>query len=152
MKKILIVSGALVLLLSAVLIWRALHPPLTDEQQIAANLDAIAAAASARDAVTLASYLAPTFTFNDQGQTQRKEFQRQLYGAILQYRVVDLGINGVQVKVQGERASSDGRFILSLKSEFSSPPEVHNGDFQLQWQKSNGEWKIVAVKGKVPDL
>ena len=150
MKRILIASGVVVLLLSAILIWRALHPALTDEQQIAANLDAIAAAAGARDAVTIASYLAPQFTFDDQGQTERKEFQRQLYGGILQYRVVDLTINGVAVKVNGQNASSDGRFLLSLKSEYNSPPELHDGDFQLQWQKIDGEWKIVAIKGKVP--
>ena len=151
MKRILIASGVVILLLSVVLIWRALHPALTDEQQIAAHLDSIAAAADARDAAAIADFLAPSFTFNDQGQTERKEFGRQLYAGILQYRVVDLNINGVQVKVNGERASSDGRFLLSLKSEFNSPPELHTGDFALQWQKLDGEWKIVAIKGKVPE-
>ena len=150
MKKILIASGLAVLLLSAVLIWRALHPPLTDAQQISANLDAIAAAASARDAAGVASYLAPKLTYNGNAGIQRKEAQRQLYAGILQYRVVDLSINGVQVKLNGARASSNGRFILSLKSEFDSPPELTTGDFQLQWQKIDGDWKIVEVNGKIP--
>ena len=152
MKRNLILSGIVVLLLSAVLIWRALHPPLTDEQQIAANLDAIVAAANARDAASIADFMAPQFALGDQGQTERKEFQRQLYAGMLQqYRVVDLKINGVQNSVEGENAHSEGRFLLNLKSEFNSPPEPHAGDFKLEWRKIDGEWKIVKVEG-APNL
>lgn len=115
------------------------------------NLDAIAAAASARDAAGVADFLAPKFSFNEQGQTERKEFQRQLYAGMLQYRVVNLAINGVKVRVNGENATSAGRFILNLKSEFDSPPELTTGDFALQWKKTEGEWKIVKVKGKIPN-
>ena len=147
MKRILIVSGLTLLILSGFLVWRALHPPLSDEQQIAANLDAIVQAASARDAVSIADFMAPTFTFNGQKNTARKEFQRQLYAGMLQYRAIDLQINGVQVQANGENASSDGRFLLNLKSEFDSPPEPYGGNFKLKWKKIDGEWKISEVEG-----
>ena len=150
MKKILIFSGVAVLLLSAVLIWRVLNPPLSDEQQIAAHLNAIAAAASARDAGGVANFLAPTVTFNGNPGLERREVKRQIYIGISQYRDVDLSINGVQVQVNGERANSDGRFALSLKREFESAPELQTGDFQLKWQKMDGDWKIVEVEGKIP--
>ena len=147
MKRILIVSGVLLLILSGFFLWRALHPALTDEQQIAANLDAIAAAAGERDAVSIANFMAPTFTFNGQKNTERKEFQRQLYAGMLQYRGIDLQINGVQVNVQGDVADSDGRFLLNLKPEFDSPPEPYGGNFKLTWKRLDGEWKISEVEG-----
>ena len=147
MKRILIVSGVLLLLLSGFLFWRALHPPLSDEQQIAANLDIIARAAGERDAVTIAHLMAPTFTFNGNAGTDRKEFQRQLYAGMLQYRVIDLQINGAQIAVKGDVAECNGRFLLNLKSEFDSPPEPHGGKFKLKWKKLDGEWKISEVEG-----
>ncbi len=147
MKRILIVSGVLLLILSAFFGWRALHPPLSDEEQIAANLDAIVKAASARDAVSIADLMAPTFKFNGNDGTTRKEFQRQLYAGMLQYRAIDLQINGVKVKVQGDVAASDGRFLLNAKREFDTPPEPYSGDFKLKWKKIDGQWKISEVEG-----
>lgn len=147
MKRIFIIGGLILLLISGFLAWRALHPPLTDEQQIAANLDAITAAAAARDAVTIANFMTPTFNFNGNKSTQRKEFQRQLYAGMLQYRAIDLQINGVKVNVNGDKAASDGRFLLNVKSELDSPPEPYSGNFKLKWQKTDGEWKISEVQG-----
>ena len=147
MKRILILSGVVLLILSGFLGWRALHPSLTDEQQIAANLNAIAAAADARDAVTIADFMAPTFSFNGNKGMERKEFQRQLYGGMMQYRVIDLQINGVKVNVNGENADSEGRFLLNLKAEFDSQPEPQSGSFKLKWKKLDGEWKVTEVEG-----
>ena len=147
MKRILIVAGVLVLLLSGFLVWRALHPVLTDEQQIAASLDAISRAAGERDAVSIANFMAPNFKFNGNDGTTPKDFQRQLYGGMMQYRVIDLKLNGVKVDVNGDVAGSDGRFLLNVKSEFDSPPTPYSGDFKLKWKKIDGEWKISEVQG-----
>ena len=146
MKRILIFSGLLLLGLSGFLIWRALHPPLTDGEQIAANLDAITAAARARDAATVVSYLAPTFAFNGQ-PTKRLDFKRQLFGGMTQYRAIDLQINGVKIDVQGETSTSDGRWMLDLSRDPDVPPDSQSGDFKLKWRKIDGEWKIVEVQG-----
>ena len=147
MKRTLIVSGIALLLLSVFFGWRALHPPLTDREQIAANLDAITKAAGARDAQSIANFMAPTFGFNGNKGTTRKEFQRQLYAGMMNYRVVDLQINGVQVNVNGDTANSDGRYLLNVKSEFDSPSDPTSGAFKLKWQKLDGEWKITEVEG-----
>ena len=147
MKRILIVSGIVLLLLSGLLLWRALHPALTDAEQIAANLDAISKAANERDAVSIAEFMAPNFKFNGNAGTDPKEFQRQLYARMMQYRVIDMQINGVKVQVKGAVAESDGRFLINLKSEFDSQPETNAGDFKLKWKKLDGEWKISEVQG-----
>ena len=147
MKRILIFSGVLLLLISAFFGWRALNPTLTDEEQIAANLDAISRAAGERDAVSIANFMAPTFKFNGNSGMTPKELQRQLYAGMLQYRVIDMQINGVKVNVQGDVADSDGRFLLNVKSEFDSPPQPFSGDFKLKWKKVEGEWKISEVEG-----
>ena len=147
MKRIFIGAGLLLLILSGFFLWRALNPPLSDEEQIAANLDAIVKAASERDAVTIANFMAPTFKFNGNAGVARKEFQRQLYAGMLQYRGIDMQINGVKVNIKGDVADSDGRFLLNVKREFDSPPEPYSGNFKLKWKKLDGEWKISEVEG-----
>lgn len=138
----------LVLLAIAVFFaWRALHPKLSDEQQIAANLDAICQAADNRSPRGIANFLAKDFKA---GSVSKSEFQNSLAGGILQYRVIDLSVAGVQSEVQSENASSAGRFTLALKSEYNSPPQVQSGKFALKWRKIDGEWKIVSAD--VPDL
>ena len=91
--------------------------------------------------------MAPTFKFNGNSGTVRKDFQRQLYGGMMQYRVIDLQINGVKLQVKGDVADSNGRFLLNVKPEFDSAPEPYAGDFKLKWKKIDGEWKISEVEG-----
>ena len=147
MKRLLLVAGTLILLLSAIWVWRATHPALTDQQQIAANLDGIAEAANRRSARGVANFLARDFNFNG---IKKRDFQNQLAGGLLQFRVVDLGLNGVQTQIQGDTASSVGNYVLSLKSEYNSPPQISRGDFKLKWRKVEGEWKIVGAEGTAP--
>ena len=146
MRRFFILGGLFLLLLSAILTWRRLHPPLSDEEQIAAALDGISAAAKTRSARGIANFLAKDFKFG--GGTGKKDFQNSLVGGILQYRVIDLNLSGVQVDSNGETAKSDGRYVLSLKSEFNSPPEIFRGKFDLQWRKIDGEWLVVSAQGE----
>ncbi len=145
MRKIFIIGGIVLLVLGAVLTWRRLHPPLTDEQQIAAALNGITAAANARSPRGIADYLAKDFQF---GSTTKSEFQNSLVGGILQYRVIDLKLAGTKTEVNGETASSQGRYVLSLKSEFTSPPEVFAGKFALKWRKIEGQWLVTGAQGE----
>ena len=149
MKRLFLATGTLILLLSAVLVWRITHPALTDHQQIAANLDGIADAASRRSARGVANFLSKDFDFNG---TNKRDFQNQLVAGLLQYRVVELKLNGVQTNVNGDSASSAGRYNLSLKSEYNSPPQVSTGEFKLKWRKIDGEWKVVGGQGTAPGL
>lgn len=133
--------------------WRAMHPKLTDEQQIAANLGAICDAANARNPRGIADFLAKDF---QTGGTGKKGFRESLTAGILQFRVVDLSVSGVKTSVlraalgEGVTAASSGNFLLSLKSEFNSPAQKQSGKFDLTWRKIEGEWQIVAAD--VPDL
>ncbi len=146
MRKFLI-PLLLLLAISGFFGWRALHPKLTDEQQIAANLDAICEAAKNRSPRGIADSLAKDFKIGGLG---KKEFQQSLAAGILQFRVVDLGVSGVKSSVKGDTATSSGSFLLSLKSEFDSPPQIQSGRFDLKWRKIDGEWKIIGAD--VPNL
>ena len=145
MRKIFIASALVLLIIGAVLMWRKLHPPLTDEQQIAAALDGITAAAGARSPRGIADFLAKDFQF---GNTGKSEFQNSLVGGILQYRVIDLRLASTTTDVNGSTAKSEGRYILSLKSEFTSSPEVFAGKFVLKWRKDEGQWLVIRAQGE----
>ncbi len=146
MKKTLVALGLALMLLSAFLIWRSLRPPLSDHDQIAANIDGIETAADNRRAGDIAFFLAKDF---DIGGTKKRDFQNQLVGGILQYRVIDLELRGVEIEVdeETETAKSEGRYSLMLKSEYNSPPETMTGDFELEWRKDDGQWKVTKAKG-----
>jgi hypothetical protein len=146
MKKTLVTLGFVVLLLSLFLIWRSLRPPLTNQQQIAANLEGIDTAADNRRVGDIVFFLAKDFNFNG---TKKRELQQQLTVGIMQYRVVDLELRGVKIDVdeETETATSEGRFSLVLKNEFTSAPETTNGEFKLEWRKDDGVWKVTKAKG-----
>ncbi|HEX8463540.1 MAG TPA: nuclear transport factor 2 family protein [Abditibacterium sp.] len=146
MRKILLLSGLVLLLLGVVIGWRATHPPLSDEQQIAAALDGITAAANARQPRGVVGFLSRDFKFAGGG---RKNLQQALASGMLSYRVIDLNISGVEVKIQGETATSEGRFRLSRRSEADSAPETTSGEFRLKWRKEDGEWLV--TQAEVPD-
>jgi hypothetical protein len=147
MKRFYPALGIVIALLVAVFVWRAMNPPLSDSQQIAANLDSLVDAANRRSARGVSRFLAPNFEF---GGTKKRDFQPQLAGALLQYRVVELKMSGVQTTVNGQTATSSGRYNLSLKSETTSPPALSNGEFKVRWRKVEGEWKIEAATGTLP--
>ena len=149
MRKILLCSGLALLLLGVWSGWRALHPPLSDEQQISVALDGIVEAANSRQPRGIMQFLAPDFKF--QGGS-RKDFQNSLVGGILQFRGVDLQLSGVEVVVKVTTATSAGRFRLSLKSEANSTPEITNGGFNLKWKKVDGQWLIGEAEMQNPGL
>ncbi|HEX9997987.1 MAG TPA: nuclear transport factor 2 family protein [Abditibacterium sp.] len=146
MRKIFIFGGLFLLLISAVLTWRYFNPPLSDKEQIALALDEICAAAEARSARGIANYLSKDFKFG--AQTSKKDFQNSLVGGILQYRVINLDIAGVKVDVNSATATSDGRYVLNLRSEANSPPEILSGQFLLKWRKIDGQWLITNANGE----
>lgn len=149
MKRLYLLLGIMFSLLVAVFVWRATHPPLSDSQQIAANLDALVDATNRRSARGVSRFLSSDFEF---GGTKKRDFQPQLAGALLQYRVVELELSGVQTTVNGDSANSSGRYNLSLKSELASPPELSKGEFKVRWRKIEGEWKIVQATGTLPAM
>lgn len=148
MKKSLRFGVPLVLLVLAVFLWRALHPALSDEQQIQAALDGIATAASNRSSGGVTSFLAKNFQLDG---LKKSDIQQRLTLGMLQYRVVNLHVSGVQVQVNGDTATTKGHYDLGLKTEFSSPEEKMSDNFSLKWKRENGQWKIADAQGnKLP--
>ena len=128
--------------------WRATHPALTDEQQIQAALDGIATQASHKSAGGITSFLAKDFQLDGM---KKSDLQKQLTIGMLNFRVVNMKISGVQVQVNGDTATTRGRYDLGLKTEFTSPEEKYASDFSLKWKRENGQWKISNADGnKLP--
>jgi hypothetical protein len=147
MRKFLVAFVILLVVVGGILTWRRLHPPLNDQQQIAAAMDGISAAASARSPGRVASYLAKDFKIAGMGKS---EFQNSLAGGILQYRVIELDVPNPKISVDGEVAATEGSFNLSLKPEFNSAPEIHTGRYKLRWRKVDGEWLIANAESDMP--
>ena len=150
MKRVLIALGVVMLLVVGIFGWRATHPPLTDEQQIAANLEGIVEAAQARSASGVGGYLSPKFQFDG---TKKGDFQRQLVFGLHQYSSVEVQTSNVKVTVRGQTATTTGSYRLSLKPESNSPPQVYPGNFNLQWRQENGQWLVIGAEGNaLPEL
>lgn len=150
MKKPFLIAGIVIVLLALFGIWRWTHPTLTDEEQIQANIAGIELGASHRAAGEVAWYLSEKFNYNG---TKRSEFRKQLTLGMLQYRIIDLSSSGVQIKVNGDSATSSGTYQLSLKSEPDSSPEIHRGEFKLSWVREEGTWKLRTAEGdQMPNI
>lgn len=138
----------LVLIVLAILFWRWNHPALTDEQQIQAALDGIATQASHKSSGGITSFLAKDFQLDG---VKKSDLQKQLTLGMLQYRVVNMKISGVQVQVSGDTATTKGLYDLGFKTEFSSPEEKYSSDFSLKWKREDSQWKIADAQGnKLP--
>jgi len=132
------------LFLAAIFLWRATHPNLNDEQQIAANLSDLTRAAVKRDARGITQYFGNGFDW--QGQS-RKDVQRWLGGGFIQSRDVQINLSSTQTEVNGAVATTSGTYNLSYRPSPEAPAEKHSGDFKLHWQQQNGQWKIVKAEG-----
>lgn len=143
-RNILIFAGLLILMFGGYSAWRAANPPLPDREQIEANLEAIRVATQARNAKKIASYLAPEFSWNGM---KKSELQNQMVGTFLQWRDVTANLTGVQISLEGERATVTGKFSLAFKPNPRARPDAYIGNFKVLWQKQNGQWKIVALEG-----
>jgi len=139
MPRLILLLGVLLLVVGGLLAWRSLHPPLSDEQQIVANLEGIRGAIESRQARAVTNYLAPDFRYD--GMT-RSELNNNLAGAFFQWHDVHLEISSVQVKVQGDRAVSTGHYTASVAAGQGSAPEQHAGNCTLNWERRKGRWVV----------
>lgn len=148
MNKSLRFGVPVILLVLAVLLSRWTHPALGDEQQIRAALDGIAVQASNKSSGGVTSFLTKDFQLDG---IKKSDIQKQLTLGLLQYRVVNLRVSNVRVQVNGDTATTKGRYDLGLKTEFSSPEEESSNDFSLKWKREDGQWKISDADGnKLP--
>ena len=143
-RNLIIFVGALLLLFGGFAAWRASQPQLSDEEQIAANVEAIRTAVQSRNTRRITGYLSDDFTWN--GQSKR-QLNSELTGAFLQWRDVTANVTGLKISINGESATSTGKFSLAFRpSQRSRRPEAYLGDFQLTWQKRDGEWLVTRLE------
>jgi ketosteroid isomerase-like protein len=144
-RNLLIIFGVLLLSFGGWFAWRAAHPPLSDEQQIAANIKAIRLAVEARSARRIAYYLADDFTWNGHN---KREINSQLTGTFFQWREVTAMLTKLQVTVHGNAAIATGKFSLSLRPSPNARAVAYLGDFKLTWKKRDGQWLLTKAEGK----
>lgn len=143
-RNILLLAGFILLLLGGVFAWRSAHPPLTNREQLAANVEAIRVAVEDRNARTIASYLARDFEW---GGAKRSELQNQMVGAFLQWRDVTANVTGLEITLEGDSAVTTGKYSLALRPHPRGRAESHLGVFKLRWKKQDGNWVIAKMEG-----
>jgi len=144
LRTIIAGCGLLLLLAGGLFPWRALPPPLTDTQQVQANLLGLAQAIEEMQPRNVVAYLAPEFAWR--GLT-RENISQNMGGFSLQWRDVDLNLAGVQVQLAGERATSSGTFTLRYRRRGAYEIQTRVGRFKVFWEKRDGQWLAVAAEG-----
>ncbi len=143
------VLGFVLIVFGSIAWWRATHPPLTAEQQIAANLDDAQRALQNRSAGGVLRHLAPDFSWNN---TSRQEVSSMMKGSLFQWRDVQVQRTGEQIAVNGNTATSSGSFRLLYRPGPNAPPQTANGTYTLHWRLIDGEWKITKAEGTNPAI
>ncbi|MBV9868306.1 MAG: DUF4440 domain-containing protein [Abitibacteriaceae bacterium] len=143
-RKLVLWLGCVLFLIGGFLAWRAMHPPLSDQEQIDAQIEEIRTAVNHRSSGGAVKYLAKGFTY---GGMSRSELKSNMGGLFLQWRHVELNVTGLHTQVQGDTAKSSGHFIFNTQSEEGSPVQSQRGDFTLHWEKRDGQWQIVQIDG-----
>ncbi len=73
-------------------------------------------------------------------------------GAFWQWREVHLTLATQSVEQRDDTARTSGTFSLSYRPSEGAAVETHHGPFALQWQKINGNWKVVSASGDYKQL
>ena len=144
MKKIFISAGLVLLLVGLFTLWRQLHPPLADEQQILAIVEDIRASTGHKNWREIRSYMTDDFRYSN---LKRSDVISGLEGASFQYRSIDMHLSGVEVQATGDSATASGHYDLETRAETNSPPQQSAGDFKLSLRKEDGSWLIYKAEG-----
>ena len=143
-RYLLILAGAVLLFLGSLAAWRASHPPLTNEQQIAANVEVLRQAVQSRKPRKIESLLAEDFTWGGQN---KRELNSALTGAFLQWRDVTANVTGLDISINGDKATSKGKFSLAFRPSQRGRAEAYLVDFRLSWEKRDGQWLVTKAEG-----
>lgn len=133
-----------VLVLAAFLAWRHFSAPVGDRAIISGELEAVRRAAQNGNVNGILSRLDRGFRI--QGAS-KSEIRTQLVAFFFQNGNIRLDLAGVNVKVEGDSAVSDGSYTARWKSDMGSPEQVRSGRFSARWRKVDGQWKITELPG-----
>lgn len=141
-NQVLAVFGALVL---ATLTWWFLRPPLSPEQQLRRDMDGLQAGVENTSPRDVLYYVADDFKWND---TDREGFSKLLKGAFLETSKIAATRTGETYQINGDSATVSGTFNARYKrtrEPKDAPMNTLNGNYTLQWQMHDGDWKIVSA-------
>lgn len=142
-RNILLITGLAFLVFGGWFAWRSAHPPLTNREQLAANIEDLRNAVQDRNARRIVAYLARDF---QAGDAKKSEVQNQLVGTFLQWRDVTANVTGLEITLDGETAVTKGKYSIAMRPHPRARPETHLGEFKLQWKKQDGNWVITNVQ------
>lgn len=138
---------ALALLVVAFAVWRLTRPPLSNEQQIRANMNDLVQGMQKTAPRQMLQYLAPDFKWNNNSRDQMERLVRQVSAGATHVEVTRTGEN---LQMRGEEATVSGNYTIyyqTLQEPRDTPPHVLSGQYTVLWQKRDGDWKIVALQG-----
>jgi hypothetical protein len=135
--------GMLVPVLLAVVVALTAHLVMTDREQIAAALKAIAASAEAGDLSAAAGYLdADCVGAGYRGsRLEREELILLGQQALRKYPVQTVRLSNVETKIAGANATTTLNTHVTFRSG-----ERYRLDWKVQWAKRPAGWRIVAVE------
>ncbi len=136
--------AVIALLLLAFLAWRHFSPPPGDRHIILGEIEAMRQAAQNGNVSGILSRLDTKFRL--QGAS-KSEIRSQLVAFYFTNNEVRLDLSGVDAKVNGDTATSDGAYTSRSRSGPGAPEDVKSGHFSAQWKKIEGQWKITQVSG-----
>ena len=144
LRRFVFVVGTALLLLASLLLWRAAHPPLSDREQITAQMETMRAAVEARSAGAIAKNVGDDFAWNG---LDARTFRASLAQAFIQWRDVKVSVPSQKTEVRGDDATTSGRYVIALREAQSSAPQTFRGDFAVQWKRAKNGWRIVSLRG-----
>jgi ketosteroid isomerase-like protein len=148
-RRLVIALGLIFLLGGGFFWWRVTHPPLSDAEQIAANLEDIREALENGNIERALNYLSEDAKFAGQSRSQiRSQFT---IGQFMNRADVRVTFTNTRHEVQGATASTKGHYKLDVRQRVN--PDSYDGDFSLEWQKQDGQWKISdgSASGDIPN-
>ena len=151
-RKTILALGILLLLFGGLIWWRAAHPPLTDEEQIAANLEGLRTSAESGSVNGVMGYLSDDFTWDGR---KRSEISSLLYGAFyegLRKRDFRLTFTNVRPVVHGATATVTGHYKVDVRTYRGGVDTASSGEFSTEWEKRDGKWKITRTQGGSENL
>ncbi len=148
-RKIILSAGLVLLLGGGWLWWRATHPPLTDTQQIAANLEDIRSSLENGNTDRALGYMAEDAKFRGQSRSQMRS--QLTIGSLMSKADVRVNFFNTRTEVKGATASTSGHYKADERSRFGY--NSYDGDFSLHWEKRDGQWVVTdgTASGDVPN-
>lgn len=144
LRRFVFCVGTTLLMLASLLVWRAAHPPLSDREQITAQIETMRAAVETRNAGAVAKNVGDDFAWNG---LDARTFRASLAQAFLQWRDVKVDVPSQKTSVRGDDAATDGRYVITLREAEASAPQTLRGDFSVQWKRTKNGWRIVELRG-----